>query len=83
MKNMNNQPQPRVRVMNGKLRLYIDQWGNRFYASTVKELREQIGMGGSRVSKMYVDKKDGRTVHVGYVVGRHWLSMFAPVEIEA
>jgi hypothetical protein len=68
--------------MNGKLMLYLDQWGNRWWAKTVKELREQIGMGGSRVSKMYVDKKDGRSVHIGYVVGRHWLTAYQPMENE-
>jgi hypothetical protein len=69
--------------MNGKLMLYLDQWGNRWWAKTVKELREQIGMGGSRVSKMYVDKKDGRSVHIGYVVGQHWLTAYQPMEEEA
>lgn len=66
--------------MNGELTLYIDQWGSKYWAKTVKELRERVGMGGSRVSKMYRDKKDGRTVHVGYVVGEHWLTAYRPVE---
>lgn len=65
--------------MNGKQTLYLDQFGNRWWAKTVKELRSQIGMGGSRVSKIYIDKKDGRTAHVGYVIGRHWLEAFQPV----
>lgn len=66
--------------MNGKPTLFLDQWGNRWWAKTVKELRSQIGMGGSRVSKMYVDKKDGRSVHIGYVVGQHWLTAYQRVE---
>ena len=66
--------------MNGKIMLYVDQYGNTFYASTVKELRNQIGMGGCRVNKMYNDKKTGETVHTGYVIGEHWLTAFAPVE---
>jgi hypothetical protein len=37
-------------------------------------------MGGSRVRKMYVDKKDGRSVHIGYVVGQHWLTAYQRVE---
>jgi hypothetical protein len=69
--------------MKGKLTLFLDQYGNRFFASTLKELRSQIGMGGSRVSKMYRDLADGRAVHVGYVVGRHWLEAFQPVAIPA
>ena len=67
--------------MNGKRMLYVDQFGNHFFASSVKELRSQIGMGGSRVSKMYRDRKDGSPVHVGYVIGVHWLEMFAPVAL--
>jgi hypothetical protein len=58
--------------------LYIDQFGTRIWARTVKQLRERAG--GGRVSKMYVHKLDGRTVHVGYVVGRHWFAAYAPVE---
>jgi hypothetical protein len=65
------------------LKLYVDQYGNRFYAATVRELRKQIGGGGSRVSRMYVDKTDGRTVAVGYVIGQHWLSAFVPYETAA
>lgn len=63
-------------------RLYVDQWGNRFYARTVRELRSQIGMGGSRVSKMYVDRKDGTVAHTGYVIGPHWLTAYEAVEVE-
>lgn len=65
--------------MNGKTFLYMDQFGNHFFARSVKDLRQQIGVGKSRVSKMFQDMKDGQTVHVGYVIGRHWLRMFEPV----
>jgi hypothetical protein len=63
-------------------RMFMDQYGNKFFASTVKELRSQIGMGGSRVSIMYMDKKDGATVRCGYVIGPHWLTEYAPIETE-
>ena len=66
--------------MNGVRTLFIDQYGNKYWASTVKELREQIP---GRCSKMYVDKTDGRTMHVGYVIGQHWLTMFRHFEIAA
>ena len=57
--------------------LYLDQWGNKFYAPTVKALREQIP---GRCSKMYVDRKDGTPLHIGYVIGRHWLTAYKRVE---
>ena len=66
--------------MNGILTLYLDQYGNRWFARTVRELREQIG---GRVSRMFCDKADGSTVHVGYVVGQHWCTAFRPYEREA
>jgi len=64
-------------------RLFLDQYGNRFFAATVRELRGRIGMGGSRVGLMYQDKADGRTVKTGYVIGKHWLAEYAPVERDA
>lgn len=69
--------------MKGNKVLYLDQWGNRFYAKTLRELRLQIGTGGCRMSKMYRDKKDGTCVHVGYVIGQHWLTAYVPLEIAA
>ncbi len=59
--------------------LYIDQFGQHWHARTVKELREQIGNGKSRVSKMYRDSKDGTSYHVGYTIGTYWLDAFTPM----
>ena len=67
---------------NKPLYLFIDQYGEKHYARTVKELREQFG--GGKVSKMYVDKINGphagKSVHCGYVIGGHWFTQFLPVE---
>ena len=63
--------------MNGQMTLYLDQRGNPFWAKTLKELREQVK---GAVNKMYVDKKDGSTKHVGYVIGDHWLTAHIPYE---
>jgi hypothetical protein len=62
------------------MKLFLDQYGNRFYARTLKELRIQIGGGGSRVSTMYVDRPNGDVVCTGYVIGEHWLTAFVPCE---
>ncbi len=61
-------------------KLYLDQYGHRYFASSLKELKAQVP---GRVQKMYADKKDGTTVHVGYVIGDHWLNAFIPLEIPA
>jgi len=66
--------------MRGQFRLFVDQYGNQFGAKTVRELRQQVG---GRCSKMYRDSKDGTTWHTGYVIGQHWLTMYAPVKIPA
>jgi len=60
--------------------LYLDQYGNRFFANTVKELRQQIR---GRCSRMYIDRKDGSALHIGYVIGDHWLTMYRRVEVPA
>lgn len=62
----------------GKYMLYIDQYGARIWAKSRKELAQLAG--GGRVNKMYRDKKDGSTVHVGYVVGKRWFTCYVPYE---
>lgn len=66
--------------MNGTWLLYVNQYGERFAARTVRQLHERVG--GGRISKMYRDTKAG-AVHCGYVIGRHWLVAFQPMEIPA
>ncbi len=68
-------------MKDGKQTLYLDQYGDPILARTVKELREKVG--GGKVSKMYVDKLDGTTKHVGYIVGRHWFRAYRPIELAA
>ena len=65
--------------MKGQLTLFLDQYGNRFYSRTLRELRSQIP---GRLSKIYRDSKSG-TLHVGYVIGQHWLTAFQPIELPA
>ena len=65
-------------MLKGKLTLFIDQYGSRWEASTVKELQAMIG---GRVSKMYTDDKAGNRYHIGYVVGNLWCRAFVPVRI--
>lgn len=56
-------------------KLYIDQYGQPVWARTVRELQAKAR---GRLSKMYVDGNDGRTYHVGYVVGPRWFNQFTP-----
>ena len=63
--------------MKKETRLFVSQYGDKFCARTIKELRQQIP---GRCAKMYIDKKDGTTKHIGYVIGRLWMREYAPVE---
>lgn len=62
-------------------KLYVSQYGGRYYAKTLKDLKAKVG-GGS-VSIMYTDKKDGSTVKSGYVIGNLWLTAYVPFEVKA
>ena len=33
-------------------------------------------LGATKASRMYVDGKDGKRYHVGYVVGSHWFNLY-------
>lgn len=66
--------------MKGKRILYRDQFGYTWFAKSIRNLREQIP---GRVSKMYVDGMNGKTYHVGYVVGKHWCTAYTPMRKEA
>lgn len=56
--------------------LFVDQYGRKIVA---RSLREKAN--GGKVSKMYRDKKDGRTVWTGYVVGASWFTALKWVEV--
>ena len=55
----------------------LDKFGNTYHGLGQHPRKEQIErIGSSHVCKMYQDKKDGSTVHVGYVIGQHWLTLY-------
>ena len=67
-------------MLRGKTTLFIDQYGGKWFANTVKDLQQQIG---GKVSKMYVDSASTDDVyHTGYVVGQLWLDAFVPVRVK-
>ena len=63
----------------------IDQYGQTYHdlgKHPRKELLRRLSY--KKAEKMYQDKKDGSIVHVGYIVGRHWISLFKiqPFEVK-
>jgi len=55
----------------------IDQYGNKIFIDKHprKELAEYHGV--QHIDKMYQDGKDGKAIHVGYVVSGHWYDVLA------
>ena len=67
--------------MTKELKMYIDQYGFKYYARTRKELVKAVcPYTTPKVSIMYQDKEDGTTVRTGYIVSDHWLTAYTPFE---
>lgn len=60
----------------------VDQYGQTHHGleSPRKDLLERTGY--STAEKMYVDKKDGSTVHIGYIVGDSWYTIYEVIPWE-
>jgi hypothetical protein len=58
-----------------KTYMAIDQYGNTYHNLTHphKDLMERLGC--KHANKMYVDRK-GEAVHIGYVIGNLWLTVY-------
>ena len=54
----------------------IDQYGHIEYGlkHPRKDLLKRVGR--TRANKMYVDTTQGKTLHVGYVIGPHWFRLY-------
>ena len=59
-----------------KMFMGVDQYGETYHALTYprKELMERLGRRSA--SKMYVDKTDGTSEHIGYVIAGRWVRIF-------
>ena len=59
-----------------------DQYGNTVHGLTHprKELLDRFGR--QHADKIYRDKADGSTVHVGYIVAGHWYSLYEVTPFE-
>ena len=62
----------------------IDQYGHTYHglgAHPRKELLKRLGR--SHAERMYCDKSDGTAVHVGYIIGGLWLTLYTVTPFEA
>ena len=60
------------------MKLYIDQYGNKYHANTLKDLKNDNYLKG-KIHKTYIDGKDGNTYHTGYCVGKNWFQVYIPL----
>jgi hypothetical protein len=63
--------------------LAVDQYGSHLYLIgnfPRKALLTRTGCRSAR--KVYRDKLDGRTIHVGYIVGGQWFDLFELLPFE-
>lgn len=60
----------------------IDQYGQTYHGleHPRKDLLERLGY--THAQKIYQDKADGSTVHVGYVIGGLWLTLYKVEPVE-
>jgi hypothetical protein len=69
------------KLFDGKVnRLCVDQFGDRLFCRTVKELKEKVGR--KRADKIYIDRLGGGRKWVGYVVGGRWFSVYQQLGID-
>ncbi len=60
----------------------VDQYGTTFHGLTHprKDLLKKFG--AKHASRIYRDKEGGGRVHVGYVIGERWLTLYEVIPFE-
>lgn len=60
----------------------INQYGNTYHGleKPRKDLLERLGR--RHADKMYVDSKGGNTLHIGYIIGGEWLTVYKVQRME-
>ena len=60
----------------------IDQYGQHYdgLVHPRKDLMERIGC--KHVAKLYIDKKDGSSADIGYIIGRLWITIYKVERVE-
>jgi len=64
-----------TKLLHGNPTLFVDQYGYKYTAKTLADLHKQVGKG--RVERMFLDQ-NGKTYHIGYIVGKLWLRAYLP-----
>lgn len=64
--------------------LGIDQYGLKYCLTKTKFPRKQLLQlfGSTYTKKMYVETKNGKIKHVGYIIDGHWIKIYKLFEWE-
>lgn len=54
----------------------IDQYGETYHGLTHPRRDLMARFGTRHAERMFQDGKDGQAVHVGYIVGGRWVSLY-------
>ena len=67
-----------------KAYMAIDQYGQTEHLGFTNHPRKTMleKLGYKKASKMYVSKTDGRSVHIGYIIGQRWFRLFEVTPFE-
>ena len=60
----------------------VDQYNNTYHNLTHPRKDLLNRLGATHAERMYVDKKDGTTVHVGYIIRHHWICLYEVTPFE-
>jgi hypothetical protein len=60
-----------------------DQHGTTYHALGPHPRKELMArLGRKHASRMYVDRSDGRTVHIGWVIANRWIAVYRVIPLE-
>ena len=66
--------------MNGYMA--IDQYGQAYHIGRNLPRKWLLNyFGRKHANKMYVDRKDGGSKHVGWVIAGHWLTVYRVLDL--
>jgi hypothetical protein len=61
----------------------IDQYGQTYHALGKHPRKALLArLGRQKAQKMYVDTKDGKTYHIGWIIARLWLTVYKVQRME-
>ena len=69
--------------MHPKNHMAVDQYGHTYHNLGPQPRKELLArLGRKRASKMFVDNDEGKSLHIGWIINRFWLTVFEVKRID-